>query len=163
MRTPGLSEDDIAYYEGLKQDVTNIFDETAELLSLLEQTRSILAKNLEGAFCFIGWTGTSTTDRGVNPFSKEYDNVGTHASVVNTILQERFLDLTPWWVSSLIALLLAAAVFFSVRNLRPGLSIILGVCYVIVYFGASIAIFIFFGYFIKMMTHSRPLPALSSA
>ena len=158
MRTPGLGEDDIAYYEGLKQDVTNIFDETAELLSLLEQTRSILAKNLEGAFCFIGWTGTSTTDRGVNPFSKEYDNVGTHASVVNTILQERFLDLTPWWVSSLIALVLTALVFFSVRNLRPGLSIILGVCYVIVYFGANIAVFIFLGYFIKMMA---PLTSLA--
>lgn len=152
LRTPGLSEEDIAYYEGLKEDVTTIFAETAELLTLLEETRSILAENLNGAFCFIGWTGTSTTDRGVNPFSKEYDNVGTHASVVNTILQERFLDMTPWWVSALIALVLAAAVFFSVRNLRPGISIVVGICYIIVYFAASIAVFIFLGYFIGMMT-----------
>ncbi|MCK4514161.1 MAG: adenylate/guanylate cyclase domain-containing protein, partial [Spirochaetaceae bacterium] len=77
-------------------------------------------------FVIIGWTGTSTTDIGVNPFEQEYMNVGTHAAVVNTILRENFLDDLPWWIPFAGAVILAFLLVFLIRGLSPSRSLVLG-------------------------------------
>lgn len=152
LATPGLSEEDIGYYTEIRENVTAFFDASNDLYDALMETRTILTEELEGSFCLIGHTGTSTTDRGVNPFEKEYDNVGTHASVANMILQDEFLQTTPWWVSGLVAIAFVAAVFFSVRKLRPGMSLLIGFCYLVVLSAGSIFAFIFLNTYIQILT-----------
>ena len=152
-----LSQDDLPeeyreQYTQVKQDVTELFAATRDIYTNTAETRDILRENLEGSLCIIGWTGTATTDRGVNPFDETYDNVGTHASIINTIINQRFLDILPWWYSAIAAAVLAFLVFFIIRNLNPGISILVGVAFIIVIVGAAVAYFIFTGDYFQTLT-----------
>ena len=78
-----------------------------------QDIRGLLSKSLQGAFCIIGVSATSTTDLGVTPFAQIYANMGLHAAVANTIIQGQFLREVPWWYG------LILAVFIAIRcNLR---------------------------------------------
>ena len=121
------------------------------------ETREILARELPDSFVLIGWTGTSTTDRGVNPFSSEYDNVGTHASVYNTILQGDFIRTTDPWVGLVIAAAVAYALWLVLRSVGPGASIIIGISTFIAVAGASLAVFVWGGLFLPTFA---PLTAI---
>ena len=113
-------------YALLREEVPEIFKKTAEISDDIIKTRKILKKNLKDAFCILGHTGTSTTDIGVNPFEKEYMNVGTHASVVNTILSGNFLTAAPVWVSPLSAFFFSYLVFIIIIRRSARSSIIIG-------------------------------------
>ncbi|MBR7063746.1 MAG: CHASE2 domain-containing protein, partial [Treponema sp.] len=81
----------------------------AEFVSLMENQFEILKESYElysnyfsemkevysGSICFLGNTASSTTDLGTNPFVRSYPNVGTHANVMNTILQKAFITPLP--------------------------------------------------------------------
>ena len=103
MQTSAWQKTNATNAEAVKREVPKVFSETRGIYDNLMKTRQILAQNLPGSFCIIGITATSTTDIGVNPFVGQYVNVGTHASVVNTILQGRFLNQMPWWYGVLLA------------------------------------------------------------
>lgn len=152
LATEGLPEEYKERYLQIKEDVTETFAATREISENLAQTREVLKGALPGAFCIIGWTGTATTDRGVNPFDETYDNVGTHASIVNTVINTKFLDMLPWWYSAIAGLICAFAVYLLIRGLNPGLSIVIGVAFVILIIGGGVAFFIFTGKYFPMMT-----------
>lgn len=134
----------IAYAE-LKNDIPIFFDESLKIFNDLTVTRRILTENLEGTFCIIGNTGTSTTDIGVNPFEKEYMNVGTHAAIANTILSGSFLKFAPRWIPILISLIFSYLVFFSIKNSSTNTSIIIGFAFIVVIIAVVILIFRFTG------------------
>lgn len=58
------------------------------------------------SYCIIGNTASSTTDLGTNPFTRSYPNVGTHANVMNTILQRDFITPLPWYCGMIAAFVL---------------------------------------------------------
>jgi adenylate cyclase len=60
----------------------------------------------------------TTTDIGVNPFDPVYYNVGTHASVANTILSRSFLNELPTWISLVIGALLSLVLWFVLGRLK---------------------------------------------
>jgi len=121
----------------------------AESLATL---RSELRESLAGAFCIIGQTGTSTTDIGVNPFEKEYMNVGTHASVVNTILTGRFLDELPWWYSAIAGVIVAFLITFITRNVKPLMSILVGMAGFVLILAGGSAFFVATGSYLAILT-----------
>jgi adenylate cyclase len=147
-----LTRDARGNAEAVKAEVPKVFADTRGIYDNLMKTRQILAKNLPGAFCIIGITATSTTDIGVNPFVGEYVNVGTHASVVNTILQGRFLNQWPWWYGVLLALLLSFAVTFVILNMDALRSMVVGAASVIVLFGLFLALFLLTGIYVNALT-----------
>ena len=114
-------------YGTIRAQVAENFKNLRSLYGEFSVTRETLAKNLAGAFCIIGNTATSTTDLGVNPFVKRYENVGTHASIANTVLQGKFLDDTPWYYGALAALILALTTYLVLRNMDPLPSILVGI------------------------------------
>ena len=121
-----LSKDERSNAESIRAEVPKVFQDTRGIYANLMKTRQVLAQNLPGSFCIIGITATSTTDIGVNPFVGQYVNVGTHASVVNTILQGRFLNQLPWWYGVLLALIFSFAVTFAILNLDAMRSLVVG-------------------------------------
>jgi adenylate cyclase len=147
-----IPEEDKAAYREIGQQVPNVFASTRDLSDKLAKVRTTLQEAIPGAFCIIGWTGTSTTDIGVNPFEEEYMNVGTHASLVNTILQERFLDELPWWYGAVLGALLALIIAFVIRKLNPLLSILIGIGFLIVIIAAGAAFFLFSGWYLYLLT-----------
>ena len=147
-----LSKDERANAEAVKQEVPKVFGETRGVYANLMKTRQILSQNLPGSFCIIGITATSTTDIGVNPFVGQYVNVGTHASVVNTILQGRFLNQTPWWYGILLALIFSFAVTFVILNMDALRSMVIGAAGVVVLFGLFMAFFLLTGIYVDTLT-----------
>ncbi|UCF97357.1 MAG: CHASE2 domain-containing protein [Spirochaetaceae bacterium] len=151
-----ISEEDKVAYREIGQQVPTVFSSTRDLTNELAKVRKTLQEAIPGAFCIIGWTGTSTTDIGVNPFEEEYMNVGTHASLVNTILQGRFLDELPWWYGAALGALLALVITFVIRKLNPLLSILVGIGFLIVLIVSGTGFFLLTGWYLYLLT-----PALS--
>ena len=146
LATPDLDEGTRANYETLAADAPAFFEATRRLHADLTDLRGRLAKALDGAFCILGQTGTSTTDIGVNPFESEYMNVGTHASVLNTIYQRSFIDDAPSWVPLLITAVSSFGLAFLIRKRKPlvgigmgfGWTIVLAVVLMVVFAKAGI-------------------------
>jgi adenylate cyclase len=141
-----------AGYRELGAEVPGVFAATREVAQGLARVRATLREFLPGSFCVIGWTGTSTTDIGVNPFEEEYMNVGTHAAVVNTILSGRFLDELPWWYGAALALVLALGVAFAVRSLTPLGSILVGAGFLVAILAGGVVLFLFTGIYVNLVT-----------
>ncbi|MFQ3621127.1 MAG: adenylate/guanylate cyclase domain-containing protein, partial [Spirochaetales bacterium] len=132
--------------------VVGNFENLRSLMQDIIKTRDILAKNLPGSFCIIGNTATSTTDLGVNPFVKKYENVGTHASIANTILQGIFLDDLHWGVGGMAALGLSLLAYFILRKMDPLPSILLGIGFVIIVLLGGTIFFITTGIYPNLLT-----------
>lgn len=147
-----VKEQDRENYRQVRAELPQVFAATREIYRSLAQTRATLAKELEGSFCVVGWTGTSTTDIGVNPFEEKYMNIGTHAAVVNTILSGRFLDALPWWISALAAAALAVAMLFAVRRLRPLPSILIGLGFLALLIVLGVLFFLVTGTYLRLLT-----------
>lgn len=105
---PDLSPDMRQYVEELLEDIPPVFESSRALLADLRETEAILERSIPGSFIIIGYTGTGTTDIGVNPFEKEYANTGTHGALVNTILTGLFITDLPPWISLVVALIVTA-------------------------------------------------------
>lgn len=105
---PGLPAETLAYVEELLDDIPHVFESTRAVLTDLEETTGVLQRNIPDSFIIIGYTGTGTTDIGVNPFENEYANTGTHGAIVNTILTGRFVVDLPRWVSLIVAAVFTA-------------------------------------------------------
>ncbi len=147
-----LAKDERANAESVKAQVPKVFQDTRGIYDNLMKTRQILAQNLPGSFCIVGITATATTDIGVNPFVGQYVNVGTHASVVNTILQGRFLNQLPWWCGVLLALIFSFAVTLAILNLDAMRSLVVGGAGVIVLLGLFLAFFLLTGIYVDTLT-----------
>ena len=101
----------LARIEQLKGD-ENVLPEEAEQLALeisecfaeLDRNKTEFfesiqdfSKKLNGSFCILGNTASSTTDMGATPFVSRYENVGCHANVLNTILERDFIKSVPFY------------------------------------------------------------------
>lgn len=74
---------------------------------------------LMNSFCLIGNSATASTDIGVNPYSKNYANLGTHANVINTVMHNTFIkEVHPLW-AVFICFAIALAVMLCSLNLSP--------------------------------------------
>lgn len=152
LQSASLSDPERADYRRIREEVTTNFSNLKSLYGEFVKTREVLKKNLPGAFCIIGNTATSTTDMGVNPFVKKYENVGTHASIVNTILQASFLDDSPWWITGLVSLILVLIVYFALRNMDSIPSLIAGAGVLVFVLVAGTLFFLFTGVYIGLLT-----------
>jgi adenylate cyclase len=115
----------------IRAQVSDLFGKTRGVYDELSDIRGTLSKNLQGAFCVVGESATSTTDLGVTPFASVYANMGFHAAVANTILQGQFLREVPWWYGLILAALVALAATFAILRLDPARSVVVGAAIVV--------------------------------
>ncbi len=148
LAAPDIDEATAEEFRAIRAEAVDLFGFSKSIYDAFMETRSILRENLPGSVAFVGWTGTSTTDRGVNPFESAYDNVGTHASVYNTILQERFLQAPPEWVGLVAMIVLVLLVWFVLRNLEPVTTIAVGITSMVVIFAVTAVVFVTTGVYL---------------
>jgi adenylate cyclase len=139
---------DAPLYDAFKKRFGDIYRNCADASSIIDAAEKRLRTELTGAFCIIGHTGSATTDIGANPFDPEYVNVGTHAAVLNTILQQDFLRELPRWVGSILAFLLSVVIIFSIQGLKTNQQILVGLGATLLVFLASYGFFHFGGIYI---------------
>ena len=143
-------------YELIKKDLPDWFESLRSTLLNLMELRDELSSSLKGSFCITGHVGTSTTDIGVNPFEGEYMNVGTHASVANTILKQDFLDQISPLFSILIALVLCYVLVFVIEPMKPLWAVLTGTGFLIVGVVGQVLTFVFVGVYTVVL-----IPAIS--
>jgi len=133
--------------------IPDFFEKTRGIHQLMLKYRDKL-KVLDGAFCIVGQTSTASTDLGANPFAKAYPNIGTHASLVNMILNGKFIvELSPLW-SFLFALAGSLGLSILTRTMKSSWSIALGV-------GISVGIVVLAGIFFVFTGMYLPLIPLA--
>lgn len=142
LAAPGIAADQRARFDAVRSDVENRFDQAHKLYAALMESRSYLSKELAHSFCIIGATATSTTDFGVNPFDKQYANVGTHATVVNSILTGRFIDELPAWYATILTVVAGIGLFFAIRRRSPLATILIGVGFIVAVAGGTVVLFV---------------------
>lgn len=126
LQDESMSEEMRSMFQTLEDEVPRVFESTRGIYDNLMETRRILEEQVPGSFIIIGYTGTGTTDIGVNPFENEYANTGTHGAVVNTILTGRFIDEIPVWISIVLAALLTLVFVLVSRKRSANTTLILG-------------------------------------
>ncbi|WP_168203547.1 CHASE2 domain-containing protein [Oceanispirochaeta crateris] len=153
MDLPDLPEEQMLRYQDLSAFIPEVFSAARNQIKEIQELRGNLKKDLEGSLSVIGYSGTSTTDIGVNPFEKEYMNMGLYAAVTNTILSGQFLDESPLWLPMLVTILMSLLTGWIVSRLNhPVLGIVSGLSILILTEGALIAGFIFTGTYTPLFT-----------
>ncbi|MGC9312155.1 MAG: adenylate/guanylate cyclase domain-containing protein, partial [Sediminispirochaetaceae bacterium] len=143
-----LDEESTEIYRAIRAEVPEVFSASREVFDKLAASRDRLEKAVPGSFIIIGHVGTSTTDIGVTPFDEEYMNVGTHASLVNTILQEEFLDELPEWYSMILGLIAALIIALVIWRMAPSTSILTGTAFLLLVVGADLLVFVTTGVYL---------------
>ena len=127
----GLTADERSNAEQTRAQVVDFFGKTRNIYQEVTGIRSLLSSALQGSFCIIGVSATSTTDLGVTPFASIYANMGLHAAVANTIIQGQFLREVPWWYGLIIALFISLGATLAILGLTPGRSVLVGAAIVV--------------------------------
>lgn len=86
---------------------------------------------MDNSICFIGNSATASTDLGVTPFASGYANLGTHANVMNTILQKSFIRPFSPFTGIIAAFAFALVILIFMRNASPARKNAIGIIYVI--------------------------------
>lgn len=146
-----LDEQTLATVQELIAFTEDVFAATRRVLSSLRDVRSELRSTLEDRFTVVGYSGTSTTDIGVNPFEPQYMNVGLYPSVINTIISGSFLDDAPWWMGAAAALVLSLGVTLIVSRLQPVGATVVGTFFVLLVIAGVSSVFVFFDTYVSVL------------
>lgn len=95
-----------------------LFANVEERLDMYENNFADLQAKVDGAFCIVGHTASASTDLGQTPFEGHYANVGTHANVYNTIMNEEFITPLPWYFGIVLASIIMLLATFLGRKLK---------------------------------------------
>ncbi len=144
----GLAQDQKVLLEENLAYAKEVFPETLETITLWDENRKEVEQAILGNWISLGYTGRSTTDIGVNPFDPEYMNVGTMASVVNTVLQGRYLDDRPWYWSLIFMIPVVAFLPSLTRRLNPLQGLLIGLGSLLFVMGVYFAVFAFLGIYL---------------
>lgn len=133
--------------EALPLIMENIRSLTPELIRLRAESLKVLQQSV----IILGYTGESTQDIGVTPFEKHYMNMGLHGAVINTILQQDFLDDLPQGYSLLFGTLLSALLVWILATGKSWRSMALAVAIWILGLSSLALLFRFTGIFPGML------------
>ncbi|OHD79940.1 MAG: hypothetical protein A3J97_00435, partial [Spirochaetes bacterium RIFOXYC1_FULL_54_7] len=138
-----------------------VFDEALATIKRIRDNREVLQRELEGSIVVMGYSGKSTTDVGVNPFEKEYMNVGTFPAVWNTIYQDSYISDRPWWFSFLLVLPFGLLIPVLFHWLSPGKGLALSAILLVMLIAGFFGIFVRFGVYLdQLMVLSYMLPTI---
>lgn len=107
---------------------------------------------LRGKICFVGLTATGTGDLQPTPLENNYPMVGLHANVVNSILENRYVQRVDKAVNFIILLVLLAGVVWVTRRQKSKPLIAFGstVGLSVIFLTAGFLLFIFEGLWIDL-------------
>lgn len=107
--------------------------------------------SLKGKVCFIGLTAAAGLhDLSPMPLESGYPNVGVHANIFNSILENTFIVRVNKFINLIILLAILIIISFVTLKTRTSLSVYLVSVILIAYIIAGFILFIFFGIWIDL-------------
>lgn len=103
------------------------------------------------SFCILGHTASSTTDLGTIPFERAYMNVGTHANVYNTIMNQDFIYPFSWIWGVIIALIFSIVMIVIPAEKRAAVQNLSGVTLVLVSLVVPVLLIVLFSVYIPAL------------
>lgn len=128
----------------IKEDYENLKHEYKIYKDFMAQMQPIY----KDAHCLIGNTATSTTDNGATPYEKKFMNIGIHANILNTLLNQDFINNIHWYWGFLFAVVLSLLTLLYIRLSNSAQNIITFVLY-LVYCLVFGSLFVFSHYYIR--------------
>lgn len=157
LQDPDLDNDIADQYQLFKTEIPVFFDSTTGIFENLTAIRENRLAGLDGSFCIIGQTNTGSTDLGANPFETAYPNIGTHASLVNMLINGKFiLELSPLW-SVLISLFVGLLLVIGSQNMHPSKATALGIGVGVGIIVIAILFFVATGKYLAMIPLAGPV------
>ncbi len=140
--------------EATIEEIRAYLSEDFENLTYFSQTFNTFIEELRplynGAYCIIGNTATSTTDNGATPFETKYMNVGIHANVLNTLLNQDFIITIKWQMGFILAFILSLLMLLFIKKSNASQNIITFAAYLI-YCLVWGGLFVFSKYYIQFI------------
>ena len=99
-------------YRDIQEDIAKYFSVFDEDYKLFKEELSRLRGLYKDSFCIIGHNAVGTTDLGVTPYDSSYPNVGTHANLYNTLINQAFITPVPKFIT--IILMFGACILFGI-------------------------------------------------
>ncbi len=121
----------------------------SEFVDYVQEEKNI-HNDLDGAYCIIGNTATSTTDIGAIPFIKKYANVGIHGNIMNTILERKFIYSFDWYWLFLAAVVISLIPVLVKTEKDSIINTFGGILYLI-FIVIVLVLFIFFSIYFPMV------------
>lgn len=136
----------------IRKNVNAIFTNLQNAIKNIDITENILNENINNKICFIGLTATGTTDIGATPLDKSFENVGTHPSVYNTILQKDFIYIINDYLIFIFTFFVFLIFLLLLKTDRPSILALIGSMTMIIIIFTISLIFRFSGYYISPVT-----------
>lgn len=148
---------DETIYADTEALIRQYFDAFSNDYQIYNENFERLVKMYKDCMCLIGNNAVGTTDLGVTPFFGYYANMGTHANLYNTIVNQSFITPIPKTYSMILMLIISylfALVFRRLNKLNSRL--IVGITIMVV------VIFSLYAVFITFQIYIESLPIVSS-
>ncbi len=153
LENPDISDEDYNYLGDIYNRIPYLFSESRSIVEEIQIYRSFLRDRLAGATVVAGYTGTSTTDYGANPFERKYMNMGIYGAVYNSLLQKDFINDVPAWITGIIALItgIVISILSNISRKNSVLNTALGAGFLVLAVAASGGVFVFTGTYIHLL------------
>ena len=133
--------------------VTKLFSDARTEYGTYTEHCAFIGGFCKDSFALIGYSGVGTSDLGVNPFWNAYPNVGTHANIYNTIMNEAFITPVPAAVSIIAAFVLLGLCAAVLRKIEKGyVKILFALCALLFIAAAGIGLFVFASIYVPLFT-----------
>ena len=111
--------------------VMEVYEALKGNLELYTEEFAYLSQMMENAFCIVGNKSTGNTDMGTTPFAPRYPNVGTHANLYNTIIQQDFIYPVNWEVSFFVSAVFVLLFTWFTNNKKNTFRTIIGFFFIV--------------------------------
>lgn len=138
-------------YIDIKDEIKILYENLKNEDEIYHGTFNEKKKAYDGSFCIVGNTASSTTDLGTTPFNRAYPNVGTHANVYNTIMNQDFVREIHWLLGFAIASLLAFLSVVYTGGKKAWIQNMFGIFTVIISIGLPFGLMGFWGLYVPVV------------
>ncbi len=145
------TDENRASYEAYKLDIAEKFTGFEEQLGLYNELFAALEESFNGSFVIVGHTASNSTDLGTTPFEGQYPNVGTHANVYNTIVNEDFITPVSRNITTLFSIFLLFLYAITANKVGSAARNVTGIITIIMVPVVAI-VFIQFNYYIAVVS-----------
>lgn len=139
---------DAINYEETKNGILQLYENLKHEDELYRSTFNQRKAAYKNSFCIIGNTASSTTDLGSTPFNRAYPNVGTHANVYNTIINNDYITPIDGIYGIIFAVILSFSFIILLKNKKLWIQNTLGSFAVIISVATPVLLMIFFGIYV---------------
>lgn len=138
-------------YQRTVTDLTETFDTLSNEIRLYNSIFNEKKAAYANSFCILGHTASSTTDMGTIPFERAYMNLGTHANVYNTIMNQDFIYPVSWIWGVVLASIFAILLIVLPAEKRALIQNITGVILVVISLIIPVLLMVMFSVYIPAL------------